>query len=142
MKLMKGKISMISSLTYYHFPHEKIHRKEKRFLTEIYNWECLHLFFHLEVTRNTSQFINVILWVLSVSCNGNRLFIFSRVLKPNKIESTFQRGNLQIFSYIFFFNEHCLNPEVLINVEQFKKMCGPNILGYTIDKQVPVTISE
>lgn len=60
LKLMKGKISMISSLTYYHFSHEKIHRKEKRFLTEICNGECLHLFFHLEVTRNTSHDLSML----------------------------------------------------------------------------------
>ena len=44
LKSLKGNISKISSLNNYPFPLRKIHRNENRFLTEIYNGECLHLF--------------------------------------------------------------------------------------------------
>lgn len=42
-KSMKGKMSKISSLTHY-FLLEKKYRNDNRFLTEIFNGECLHCF--------------------------------------------------------------------------------------------------
>lgn len=38
------------------------------------------------------------------------------------------KGKYWDFSYIVF-DEHPLNPEIFINIENFKKMCGKNIFG-------------
>lgn len=51
-----------------------------------------------------------------------RLFIFSRVLRPEKLEGAFLRGNVGIL--LILMNEHRLNQEILMNTGQFKKICG------------------
>lgn len=38
------------------------------------------------------------------------------------------KGKYWDFSNIVF-DEHPLNPEIFINIENFKKMCGKNIFG-------------
>lgn len=44
LKSIKGEISKISSLKNYNFSLIIVHRNENKFLTEIYNGKCLHLF--------------------------------------------------------------------------------------------------
>lgn len=62
--------------------------------------------------------------------NLRRHSVLGCVLKPEKLEwayCMFQRVNIGIFHIVF--DEHPLNPEIFINIENFKKMCGKNIFG-------------
>lgn len=49
--------------------------------------------------------------------NPRRIYIFSYVLKPDKFEGAFQKGNLGIFFILL--DEHRLNQEEFINIEMF-----------------------
>lgn len=64
--------------------------------------------------------------------NLRRHSVLGCVLKPEKLECMgvlyVSKGKYWDFSYIVF-DEHPLNPEIFINIENFKKMCGKNIFG-------------
>lgn len=60
LKLKKGKISKISSLTYY-FSFWKIHRNKHKFLMEIYDGKCLHFSPNGSHLEYLAQFFNVII---------------------------------------------------------------------------------
>lgn len=85
LKSIKGKISKISSLTRYHFLLVKIQRNDNKFLREISNWICWHLF----AIREPLTIFNVTIWVLSC-------LLQCKILKPEKLEGAFQRRNLGI----------------------------------------------
>lgn len=73
LKSIKGKISKISSLTRYHFLLVKIQRNDNKFLGEISNWICWHLF----AIREPLTIFNVIIWVLSC-------LLQCKILNPEK----------------------------------------------------------
>lgn len=86
----KEKISKTTSFTHYHYFLIKIHRNESRFPTEIYNHdgECWHL---LSIGKSLwipptilQRYYPDTLISLAVE-NPRRLFIFSRILKPDKL---------------------------------------------------------
>ena len=58
-------------------------------------------------------------------------FLFLAVyLIPDKLEGGVSKR--KYWDFFILLNEHRLNQEVFINIEQFKELCGINILGQTI----------
>ena len=89
LKQLKGIFSKIISLTHYHLSLGKIHRNENRFLTEIYNGECLHLFSirnTLGIHRAIFQRYHPGLLQYKISVD---ITFFSIVLKPDKLTGAF-----------------------------------------------------
>lgn len=114
LKLMKGKLSKmhvhVSSSTHYHFSLGKNHKNKNQFLTEIYNGKCLPgiSFLRFEVTWNTLHNFSLLSSeYIYLFCKGNprSLFVLSLVLKPDKLQGVFQRGNLGEFFMLL--NAHC-----------------------------------
>lgn len=100
---------------HYHVYLVKIHRNETRFSREIYNKECWHLFslrksLGIPRTALSSRYPHLFSNEKSPS-----LFYSKRVLKSDKLEGAFKRGNLEIF-FILMKNYH-LSQEEFIDIE-------------------------
>lgn len=118
LQLMIGKTFKIS---YWHIIGFFYLFKGNQFLTEIYSWECLHLYViwkSLGVPCSNFQGYQPGTFISIAMDNPFILFIFSHVLKHDKLKERIKMEILEFFKY------SNLNSKVFKDKEQLKKNYG------------------
>lgn len=109
-------------MTFHPFLPGEIKMNENKFLTEILNGKCLHLFSHRKYSRYLAQFFNVIMQVLFMSSAMLYIFLFFKQ----------QRGvSKQIICTFFFIleDEHSLGTKIFMIIETLSKKWWKQNLG-------------
>lgn len=105
------------------------HRDENYFFTEIYNRKCLLVFPLKQSLTLSSGYLYI--------CRNGKSIYFSCILKSDKIELEFKRGNIRLGFFFYYW----MNPEVFINITTFEKNCATWIPWIKENKHLKLSTS-